>query len=168
MVHPVRIRAMTVSVIHILSRAHLGAGDGYCIAQAATLQKRVKSSSTSVYWDILCFHLSSEMSPPQLHCSQIKDSPSWQRALSQTHEAHVCRIYARVEPPLCTSITRTSKVWQDASGNPWWTHWSEEFSHRKNEELLFCRSSIWDFTLVHWWTDAASSQLMTELKIQPD
>lgn len=145
----VRIRAITVSVIHILSWSPLGAGDGGCVAHAATLQERVKSSTNDcsrahslppfVIWNVT----------PELHWSQLKDSPSWRRTLSQTHEAYVCRIYARAEPPLRTFITRISKVWQYVSGGPWWTHWSVEFSCRKNEELLFTQVQAGEVMHLH-------------------
>lgn len=147
---PVRSRAIAASVIHISSWSHLGAGDtDTALPTLPPCRKGWNPSQTTVYWRILCLHLSSEM-PPQLHWSQLKDSPSWQRTLSQTHEAYVCRISARAEPLLHTFITRTSKVWQHVSGDLWWTHWSVEFSRRKNEGLLFCRSSMWDVTQVNY------------------
>lgn len=162
---PVRSRAIAASVIHISSWSHLGAGDTDPRCHPAEKGEILhKQLFTGAFSACIC-HLKCT---PQLHWSQLKDSPSWQRTLSQTHEAYVCRISARAEPLLHTFITRTSKVWQYVSGDPWWTHWSVEFSRRKNEGLLFCRSSMWDVTQVHWWTDASSSQLMTELKLQAE
>lgn len=149
----------------------------WCVAHSATLQKKRKKEKKKS--EILPKRLlagTSSVSICHLRCHPPAALISAEGLPQLTGDSppepwsNACRIYARAEPPLHTFIRRISKVWRCVSGAPWWGLagvW--ESSCRRNQELLFCRSSVWDFhTGVKRWSDASSSQLITELQLQSD
>lgn len=124
-----------------------------CAAHSATLQKKKRREKQSeiLHKQLLAGTFSVSICPLRCHppaaLISAKRTPPADRRLS----ARAMRQERSHHSTLSLDgFQRSDSTFQEVHDG---TRWSVEFSCRKNEELLFCRSSVWDFTQV--WTGEA-------------